>query len=219
MPVPGSSLSSGGIVLAETVSVIIPTYGDRQTWDAVAAGAIKSLTQQVRLPDEVVRIHSDSLYRARNLGAAQASCDWLAFLDADDQYDPHFLSEMMRVPCAGLRQPAVQYVDQDGGALTEPLVLPPTPLLQQNYLIIGTMIRRKLFLKLGGFDDYPIYEDWTLWIKAWINGTKVTPVPSAVYRAYQRNNSRNRQLDLATTVLNEVVAKYRPLALRRKLIR
>lgn len=203
---------------AETVSVIIPTFGDRATWDAIAETAIKSLTKQVRPPDEVIRIHSDSLYRARNLGAAQASCDWLAFLDADDEYDPHFLNEMMHAPRIGLRQPAVQYVDPNGSA-APPVVLPPVPLLQGNYLIIGTMIRRKLFQDCGGFDDYPIYEDWTLWIKAWLRGANVAPVPSAIYRAHQRPQSRNRRLDLAASVMNEIVAKYQPLALRRKLVR
>lgn len=202
---------------AETVSVIIPTFGDRAAWDVIAGEAIKSLQKQVRPPDEVIRIHSDTLYRARNLGAAQASCDWLAFLDADDRYDSQFLNEMMHAPRIGLRQPAVQYVNPDGSA-DPPVVLPPVHLLQGNYLIIGTMIRRKLFQDCGGFDDYPIYEDWTLWIKAWLRGAKVSQVPSAVYQAHRRPQSRNLRLDLAASVTSEIVAKYQPLAARRKLV-
>lgn len=199
-----------------TVAVIVASYGDRKYWDELANRALRSVRSQSRPADEVIRIHHpDSLQKARNLGAEQASTEWLIFLDADDELHFRYIEEML-TGRGDLRQPAITNIAPNGRE-TSPYVLPMTPLEQQNCLVIGTMIRREQFLRIGGFDDYPVLEDWALWIKAWLDGAVIGTVAKAIYRIHLRPGSRNHQYHLHRPVQEEVRKRFLPqIAQRRK---
>jgi hypothetical protein len=56
------------------------------------------------------------------------------------------------------------------------------------------MIRREDFISIGGFHDYPMYEDWDVWLRMTrILGSVILPVPDAIYRVHVSENSRNNQ--------------------------
>ena len=59
-------------------------------------------------------------------------------------------------------------------------------------MVIGTMISRAMFNEVGGFKDWPIYEDWCLWQRAVLAGAVPVKVPDAVYVAHVTADSRNR---------------------------
>lgn len=192
-----------------TVAVIVATYGDREYWDALAERALSSVRSHSRPPDEVIRVHHpDSLQKARNTGAAQATTEWLIFLDADDELHFRYVEEML-AGRGDLRQPAVTNIGTNGRE-TRPYLFPMGPLIQQNFLVIGTMIRREQFLRIGGFDDYPVLEDWALWVAAWIDGAVIGSVPGAIYRIHLRPGSRNHQYHLHRPVQEEVRKRFLP---------
>lgn len=91
-----------------------------------------------------------------------------------------------------LLTPAVSYVRKNRRAT--PMFHPIGDLRSDNYLVVGTLVERDLFEKVGGFSDYPHgFEDWSLWAKCWKEGAQVVQVPLAVYIAHVNQNSKHRQ--------------------------
>jgi len=176
----------------ETVAVIIAAYGHEPTWNAIAGRAVLSAQNQTRKPNEIIRVHSSNIQTARNKGAEAATSAWLIFLDADDELDSAYIQQMLAGP-GDVRYPSlVKVVHNKKGA---PFIAGKRPLLSGNYIVIGAMIRREQFLRLGGFDDYAALEDWALWLKAEFDGADIQPVSKALYIAHCRPGSRNQQVE------------------------
>lgn len=170
------------------VTVCIGTFGD-VAWMIQAGRAIRSA--EALAP--VSHRHGTTLAQARNEAAAIAGTEWLCFLDADDELTPGYF-EAMGQGTADLRGPAVQYVRPNGRA-EAPKLWPAVDLRDGNYLIIGTLVRRAMFDAVGGFREFPIYEDWDLWQRCARAGASVEQIPEAIYRAHVRPDSRNRAPD------------------------
>lgn len=62
-----------------------------------------------------------------------------------------------------------------------------------NWLVVGSVARTSLLLEVGGWRDWPLFEDWDLWARCWLAGATFEAVPAAVYRAHASGNSRNRR--------------------------
>jgi glycosyltransferase involved in cell wall biosynthesis len=193
------------------ISVVIPTFGDFEVWDLLARRAQASVEAQTRVC-ELVRHHADTLQEARNGGAARAGGDLLCFLDADDELDEGYVAAVERAHDAHgerhLYQPATVGIIggvQDG----EPNIIERRPLLQSNFMVIGTVVEHDLFDTAGGFRDLPVLEDWDLWIRCWLEGAEPVPVPDAVYRIHVRADSRNRPGAQHQAAYREITSRYR----------
>lgn len=198
-----------------TIAVIVSTFGD-PTWTKLAAArAIPSATAQAGPAHDILYNHGDTLAAARNTGAQQTGADWLCFLDADDELEPGYLHAMEQeidglAPGDWLLQPATRGV-VDGHVEPVATVIPRRRLIDGNYLIIGTLVRRQQFLRVGGFHEWDCYEDWDLWLRCWLDGAESTPVPEAIYRVHIRADSRNngersQQIDLYNQIRNTHLA-------------
>jgi GT2 family glycosyltransferase len=177
------------------ITVCIGTYGRRRTWAVLAERARESAENQTMAPTDIIWVHGDNLRDARNGAAGAARSDWLCFLDADDQLDHRYI-EAMTNAIAGhdgpaLVQPATVGVYPDGREDAQAVVIPSRPLVEGNFLVIGTLIRRDQFIRIGGFDDWPVFEDWDLWLRAWDDGAQVLTAPAAIYRVHVNLNGRN----------------------------
>lgn len=186
------------------VSVVVATYGDRAKWDAIAAPAIESIRRQTVRAVSVERVHGATLADARNQGVVQARGEWVVMLDADDRLHPRYLEAVLDAD-GDLRYPAVHYSDEPA-----PRVLGPFDLFEQNFMVIGTAIRRRDFLRAGGFEGEPVYEDWALWLRCRMLGLEPRAVPGAIYQATRREGSRNvSDPSLAGRVYREVRERHR----------
>lgn len=200
-----------------SVAVVVATYGDRAKWDPLAERALESIARQSEAPDEVIRAHGPSLQAARNAGVAQATTDLVAMCDADDQFDRDYVKETRAAGAGDIFVPSISRVAPNGRPST-PAMLPTIPLLSGNYIVIGAPVRRELFMRCGGFDDWPVYEDWALWIKLWVNGARIVSFPRAIYRVIGTpGTSRNSQVGLASRVRGNIVSRYLALAKRKGL--
>ena len=170
----------------ETASVVIATFGDRAIWNPLADRALKSVMRQTRMPDEIFRIHGKDLCEARNLGGRMASSTWLCFLDADDELHWDYLESML-CGSGDLRYPMI-YIQ--GRGIVDPYA--GRPLLEGNYLAIGTLISKDMFMDVGGFPKYEAYEDWAMWLRCEALGARAHVVPGAIYFAHQNQTGRNR---------------------------
>jgi glycosyltransferase involved in cell wall biosynthesis len=182
-------------------AVVVGTFGD-PLWRDLASRALASAEEAGAA--EVIHIHADSLDVARNTGAAHANAEWLVFLDADDELDSGYVKAMEEVatPHDALLQPSTLGINPDGTTDAYPVLIPrKQSLLDGNWMVIGTAIRRSQFLRLGGFRNLPVYEDWDLWIRATLDGAQHVVAPQAVYRIHVNPTGRNsgdRQVQLQT---------------------
>jgi glycosyltransferase involved in cell wall biosynthesis len=153
---------------------------------------------QKQEPYEVIVNHEPdgTIASTRNNAAAQATGDFLLFLDGDDELRHGFLHAISRAHRGGgrvLYTPAVSYVRN--GRAARPKFWPRIHLQQGNWLIIGTLVPRVMFEEVGGFRDWPHgLEDWDFFCRLWQAGCEIVPVQRAVYVCYVNPESKHKQL-------------------------
>lgn len=177
------------------VTICVATFGSA-TWKQLAHDrAIPSAVTQA----PVVYVHDDSLHGARNAALQQVRTEHVVFLDADDELQPGYI-DAMATGTADVRAPAVSYVKPSGRA-RDPYVPRVAGhrhdcggecLPEGNFIVIGACVRTRVLRDVGGFEPWPMYEDWAAFARCWQAGATVETIPAAVYRAHVRTDSRNR---------------------------
>lgn len=189
-----------------SVGIVVATYGD---WTVDDSRTVRALESAYRQTEEATVMYSygDTLAIARNNGAAHLDVDWLIFLDADDELDEHYVEEMLKGE-GDIRQPSTLGI-VDGVPDEEPVLIPEKDLKRSNYIVIGAMCNRYIFERAGGFDEYPIFEDWSLWLAMVEEGATIGKCPKAIYKVHVNPNSRNQNKELATATYNEIRKRFR----------
>lgn len=181
------------------MTIIIATYGD-DSWRELANE--RAFPSALRQDVPVMRFHGSDLPRARNEAAARAHTEWLCFLDADDELEDGYIAALMAAD-GDLRAPAVAWTT--GSSSTQPVTLHERDIINGlNPCVIGTLIRRDLFADVGGFWEWPAYEDWCLFRRAALSGARIEHVPGAVYRAQIRPGSRNQSVKNPRQLMREI---------------
>jgi len=184
-----------------SLSVIIPAYKAAQTIER----ALRSVAIQTLQPTEVIVVDDGSgdgtfeaaenfkgqlpgvdlkVIQQQNLGAgaarnraiAEATGDWLAFLDADDEWLPDKLETSLSaiqqhdLVLHGHNYLAVNGTDQmlvDCAARYDAAADPYIGLYRKGYLATSTVVvRRDAVMAAGGFDEtLATAQDFDLWLK------------------------------------------------------
>ena len=207
------------------VSVLIPAY-NRADYLSLA---LETIFRQSYAPHEVIVVddgsadHTADLMRndwptvryirhehnlgvsaARNRGVQEASGEVIAWLDADDLWEPTYLETVM-APL--LADPAVAgaytgyyLIDSQGQIHPPPRLRTAAPadlyasLLTGNYLQTSAMVMRKTcFEQVGLFDDrFGISEDYDMWLRLAKQFTLVgIPQPLVHYRVLEDGTQSN----------------------------
>ena len=178
------------------VTVVVATFGSDEWQDLAHERAIPSARA---LGVDVAYAYSTTgLHTARNVGLQDVQTEWVCFLDADDELTPGYFDAMAQ-GTADVRAPSVSYVRN--GRPQAPY-MPKVAghrhdctadcLPQGNWLVVGSVARTELLVNVGGWRDFPVYEDWDLWLRCHLAGASIEAIPDAVYRAHWRADSRNR---------------------------
>jgi hypothetical protein len=76
-------------------------------------------------------------------------------------------------------------------------------------LVVTSMIWRKMYDKLEGFRDLPVFEDWDFWLRAMCNGYTFAKANTLLWYR-QHSGSRNHQsLDLRFDIHARITAPYK----------
>ncbi len=234
-----------------TFSVVIPAFDAERT----LGEAVRSALVQVPPPLEVVVVDDGSRdgtraaaeafgppvrvltgenagpSAARNRGAREARGTWIAFLDADDVWEPGYLAaaaaHLDAHPEAGVLCFGVRVLDE--GERTAHVIHKKTPgpayttsgLLEGDVGTICTpLVARDVFLASGGFDEtLRANEDCHLWLRlSRVTQIHQDPAPLLLYRRHPGNasgdvlaNAREsvRSLDLLEATHPEFRGEFR----------
>jgi glycosyltransferase involved in cell wall biosynthesis len=168
-----------------------------------------------QIPDKRIRVLHQSnrgVSAARNLGIAAARGDWIAFLDADDQWMPRKLerqvNSLVSSPalgwCAGnsllvTQKKGLSYVRPFSSSSWDcrPRVVPAVELLKQKLYPwqMPTVIVRKAILEgLGGFDEsLHTAEDLDLYLRVARTNPKISYHPQPDTLVFESRASLSRQ--------------------------
>ena len=205
------------------VSVIIPSYNSldylpdalesalQQTFTDVEIlivndGSVDDTERWVlsQAHSQVKLISQENLGKsaARNRGLAESVGDYVAFLDADDIWEPTKLEQQVRCLEAnsqvGLVYTWTALADSRGQPTGRVLASTATgnvwkALVLKNILACGStpLVRRQCFDKAGLFAlDLPLAQDWDMWIRlASHYEFAVIKAPLVRYRKHDRNTS------------------------------
>ena len=200
----------------KTVSVIIPCYRDSATLER----AINSVLSQSYPAIEIIvvndcspesgeierivarfpKVHymrNDSnlgLAGTRNAGIAVASGDYIALLDADDEYHPEKIEVQVAATEPGVALTCgVMHVFPNGRRTTSRIARHGSRIFSRPNQIIfrntlngaGILIERSLLIKHGCFDEsLRSCEDFDLWLRLLSKGVKIKEISWPLYFYY-----------------------------------
>jgi teichuronic acid biosynthesis glycosyltransferase TuaG len=188
------------------ISVVIPSYQRREECKRAVASALEQehsplevllcdngstdgteeelrgwAREEPRLRYLRVPRNQGSPAPARNLGIREASGDWIAFLDSDDQWLPSKLGVQSELISGGRHDVVASDATRASGgaylglgAATEP---DREEFLGHNPIITSTAIaRRSLLISVGGFRTGGV-EDYELWLTLAYRGARFLIIP------------------------------------------
>ena len=218
------------------VSVIIPAYNaERFLRDAIESALSQTYTPiEIIVVDDgstdatpeilqayadkikIIRQDNAGLSAARNLGIAHSRGEWVAFLDADDMWDPEKIELQLSASQEGdcIVYSNARIIDESGTVITvggkeSRKAVFPTLLdfIDSNpVLVLTAIVRREALNKVGGFDSSTRLpaEDYHLWLRLAASGYKFCYLESVL--ASRRIHSTNMSSDRIRMVRGEIYA-------------
>jgi len=193
--------------LPETVeSVLRQTYTDFEVLiinDGSSDHIVQWASQIADFRVRLISQENQGLPGARNTGIAQAQGEYIAFLDADDLWEPTKLEEQVRClednPTVGLVHTWMLLVDEQGKSTGRVMTSNAEgdvwkQVVERNVIACpSVMVCRDCFETVGVFDrNLRSIEDWDMWIRiASRYPFAVIKKPLAYYRQLPSSMSKN----------------------------
>lgn len=231
------------------ISIIVPVYYPEDTFyrDAIASVLSQTYTNWELIivhdgpqPDAIETIskdfalskthnirvvqqpHQSGISASTNTGAANATGQYIAFLDHDDLLEPHALESVVSTMQHGMHTPDFFYSDHDKidieGRRYEPEFKPdwsPETLLAHCYIGHLTVISRTLFLELGGLrKEYDSAQDYDLFLRLSEVTSHIEHIPKILYHwrnvpgsTAESAQNKPQSLDLGKAAVQEALAR------------
>lgn len=221
----------------DKVSIIITCFN----LEKYLSDCVNSIYSQTVRPKEIILIHDgcekptiwsscSSFFRNKNIGVARSrdegvklsSGEYIMFLDADDVLAENYIEDGLNtIQSVDIAYPNILLLSHWGDQKLKNGWYSPAKnitfdkLIKKNEVVVTSLMRRKVYEKIGGFDDtLPVFEDWDFFLKALHYGFKFRRMTTFLkYR--QRTQSRNHQSKKIRTETFELI-RDRHIALTKK---
>jgi glycosyltransferase involved in cell wall biosynthesis len=168
---------------------------------------------------QVIRSEPRGVSHARNLALQASRAPFVAFLDADDVWEPSKLARQLALfddqrPHLGFVHCAYRLIDEAGRPVANEQILEPrkrgcifSELLAHGNIVSGSgsavVVRRKTLNLVGGFDERLFLgEDWDLWIRlASVAEIDFVPERLVAIRVHDRSAQRRQRMGKAEVAL------------------
>ncbi|SDS38528.1 glycosyltransferase family 2 protein [Gramella sp. MAR_2010_147] len=183
-------------------SVIFQTY---ENWELlIIDDASTDATREIikKFSSEDTRIHllknpvNSGTHISRNKGIKAASGDFIAFLDADDQWKPEKLTKQLNVlskPNVAACFSSYELINEEGEHLNKQIqalpILHYNKLLKANYVGNLTGIYNVNILGKIYCPEISKRQDWALWLKVIEDGGPIEGIQESLALYRQRKNS------------------------------
>ena len=199
------------IYLPETIKTVLNQSFNDYEIIVINDGSSDNIEQWfAQLQNPKIKLISQTnkgLAAARNKGIAYSQGEYLAFLDADDLWEPTKLKKQVEIldrnPEVGLVYTWVAYIDEQGES-TGRVVQPQAEdyvwqnLVERNLVECGSvpMVRSSCLATVGLFDEdlssFNNGEDWDMWLRIAVKYPfKVIKEPLVYYRQRLSSASKN----------------------------
>ncbi len=146
----------------------------------------------------VAHAHRRGANAARNTGLAAAKGDFIAFADADNEYAPVWIEELLQAILANPSAAVAYcgYAKQAGdGPRAENRAAPwdLDRLWFGNYIDMSSLVRRSAIPLAGLQEGFRPFDDWRLWLKLAQHGWQGVWVPRILFVKHVRNAGKTEQ--------------------------
>lgn len=230
---------------SERISVVIPLYNKEQeveralrsvinqslapreiivvddgSTDASAAVVERIMEEHKGISIRLVRQENSGVSAARNRGIAEATGDYVALLDADDEWLSGYIAEVCRLmeyyPDSDAYSTAFYIVNKGRRVTaavptTEGLIDPATEALQGRYPIIPSTatLRRSTVQRIGGFPEgMRLGEDQWLWARMMQEGASFCFSPMALVCYSRTATNRSATIYRSETSAHSIAELY-----------
>jgi glycosyltransferase involved in cell wall biosynthesis len=168
---------------------------------------------------QIIRSEPRGVSHARNLALQASRASFVAFLDADDVWEPSKLGRQLALfdgqrPGLGFVYCAYRLIDESGRPVAHEQILEPrargrifSELLIRGNIVSGSgsavVVRREVLDLVGGFDERLFLgEDWDLWIRlASVSEIDFAPDRLLAVRVHDRSAQRRQRMRKAEVSL------------------
>ena len=160
--------------------------------------AIEADKDSYRFPIAVCWRSHQGAPAARNFGALQARGEYLFMLDSDDLVAPTALEKLVLFaqfhPSRSYVYSCVRHFGEITGTACDRF--DAERLKRENFLAISCLIRRDVFLAIGGFDEALLdsYEDYDLWLRLLAHGHEGALLPEPLFSYRRRTTGYSAEL-------------------------
>jgi hypothetical protein len=176
--------------LNDQVTVVIPHQrGGNQDWLKRAIASLPKDTPYLLAEND------GQLHHALNQALRQVETEFVFRLDSDDWLDPDALDFLVGLAWdTDVCYPTLVLTNEQGGLLDaiKAHAFCPHRLLIDNYIPGCALFRPEKALEVGGYREFPLLEDWDLWVRMSRAGCRFKAVPEARYWYRQHPDSRNK---------------------------
>ncbi len=231
-----------------SIAVVIPYYnGSRFIHETVASVLAQTMpAREVVIVDDgsrpeesdaiqkykgtilIIRQNNQGISAARNIGVAQTSSEWVAFLDQDDTWTDNRLSVLAdylshHPECAAVHN-AIQIHGSEEIYRKKPLTVSDFLLNADSpsqVMPSGAMVRRDIFHEAGMWDEsVRIMEVFVFFLRVAIQSTiHYVDEPLTLRRLHEENASRTINIGMACLNKNIVLSHHRNLYLSERVFK
>ncbi|MCB7481881.1 glycosyltransferase family 2 protein [Christiangramia sediminis] len=199
--------NSEAFITESIQSVIAQTYSQWELLivDDASSDSTKKIIEKFSSKDDRIRLLVNSTnsgtHNSRNKGIKAASGQFIAFLDADDQWEPKKLKKQLKVlskPNVAACFSSYELINEKGEKLNKKIqalpVLHYDKLLKANYVGNLTGIYNVNILGKIYCPEISKRQDWALWLKVIEEGGPIEGIQEslAIYRVRKNSISTNK---------------------------